>query len=68
MPFYLQDNNLVDENGNRLDGGCSRPQGHPKSPEAARKFLLDAATVFFTEQVCSVCMEFCNSFCLSYCY
>ncbi|KAL1814217.1 hypothetical protein ACET3Z_024282 [Daucus carota] len=46
-----EDNNLVDENGNRLDGGCSRPQGHPKSPEAARKFLLDAATVFFTEQV-----------------
>ncbi|XP_017258824.1 uncharacterized protein LOC108227935 isoform X1 [Daucus carota subsp. sativus] len=46
-----EDYNLLDENRNRLDGGCSRPQGHPKSPEAARKFLLDAATIFFTERV-----------------
>jgi hypothetical protein len=35
-----------------MDGECSRPQKHAKSPELAREFLLDAATVIFKEQVC----------------
>ena len=42
----------MDKDGNELDGECSRPQKHAKSPELAREFLLDAATVIFKEQVC----------------
>ena len=42
----------MDEEGNELDGECSRPQKHAKSPELAREFLLDAATVIFKEQAC----------------
>ncbi|CAK7342277.1 unnamed protein product [Dovyalis caffra] len=41
----------MDKDGNELDGECSRPQKHAKSPELAREFLLDAATVIFKEQV-----------------
>lgn len=41
----------MDNDGNELDGECSRPQKHAKSPELAREFLLDAATVIFKEQV-----------------
>ncbi|KAI3826345.1 hypothetical protein L1987_00392 [Smallanthus sonchifolius] len=41
----------VDKDGNELDGECSHPQKHAKSPELAREFLLDAATVIFKEQV-----------------
>ncbi|XP_056844714.1 uncharacterized protein LOC108811502 isoform X2 [Raphanus sativus] len=41
----------VDKDGNELDGECFRPQKHAKSPELAREFLLDAATVIFKEQV-----------------
>nr|KYP38106.1 hypothetical protein KK1_040671 [Cajanus cajan] len=40
-----EDDDLMDEDGNELDGECSRPQKHAKSPELAREFLLDAATV-----------------------
>lgn len=40
----------MDKDGNELDGECSRPQKHAKSPELAREFLLDAATVIFKEQ------------------
>ncbi|KAK7355089.1 hypothetical protein VNO80_14334 [Phaseolus coccineus] len=46
-----EDDDLIDEDGNELDGECSRPQKHAKSPELAREFLLDAATVIFKEQV-----------------
>lgn len=53
-PFHLQDDDSMDKDGNDLDGECSRPQKHAKSPELAREFLLDAATVIFKEQVCSV--------------
>ena len=42
----------MDKDGNELDGECFRPQKHAKSPELAREFLLDAATVIFKEQVC----------------
>ena len=41
----------MDNDGNELEGECSRPQKHAKSPELAREFLLDAATVIFKEQV-----------------
>lgn len=44
----------MDKEGNELDGECSRPQKHAKSPELAREFLLDAASVIFKEQVCLV--------------
>lgn len=44
----------MDKDGNDLDGECSRPQKHAKSPELAREFLLDAATVIFKEQACSI--------------
>ena len=47
-----QDDDSVDKDGNELDGECSRPQKHAKSPELAREFLLDAATVIFKEQAC----------------
>ncbi|XP_076917598.1 uncharacterized protein LOC143577727 [Bidens hawaiensis] len=46
-----EDDESVDKDGNELDGECSRPQKHAKSPELAREFLLDAATVIFKEQV-----------------
>ncbi|CAK8543392.1 unnamed protein product [Lathyrus sativus] len=46
-----EDDDSVDKDGNDLDGECSRPQKHAKSPELAREFLLDAATVIFKEQV-----------------
>ncbi|PPD89222.1 hypothetical protein GOBAR_DD13837 [Gossypium barbadense] len=39
------DDDSMDKDGNELDGECSRPQKHAKSPELAREFLLDAATV-----------------------
>ncbi|KAL2924105.1 Reticulocyte binding protein 2-like protein b [Bienertia sinuspersici] len=40
-----EDDDSMDKDGNDLDGECSRPQKHAKSPELAREFLLDAATV-----------------------
>nr|XP_043609258.1 uncharacterized protein LOC122581157 [Erigeron canadensis] len=46
-----EDDDSVDKDGNEIDGECSRPQKHAKSPELAREFLLDAATVIFKEQV-----------------
>ncbi|KAI3743310.1 hypothetical protein L1987_61017 [Smallanthus sonchifolius] len=46
-----EDDDSVDKDGNELDGECARPQKHAKSPELAREFLLDAATVIFKEQV-----------------
>lgn len=53
--FLFQDDDSMDKDGNEMDGECSRPQKHAKSPELAREFLLDAATVIFKEQVRSVC-------------
>ena len=55
----------MDKDGNELDGECSRPQKHAKSPELAREFLLDAATVIFKEQAC---LYSCNMLAISYCY
>ncbi|XVE96137.1 hypothetical protein REPUB_Repub02eG0195600 [Reevesia pubescens] len=46
-----EDDDSMDKDGNELDGECFRPQKHAKSPELAREFLLDAATVIFKEQV-----------------
>ncbi|CAA7057112.1 unnamed protein product [Microthlaspi erraticum] len=46
-----EDEVMIDKDGNELDGECLRPQKHAKSPELAREFLLDAATVIFKEQV-----------------
>ncbi|TYJ18662.1 hypothetical protein E1A91_A09G138600v1 [Gossypium mustelinum] len=46
-----EDDGSIDKDGNELDGECSLPQKHAKSPELARQFLLDAATVIFKEQV-----------------
>ncbi|KAI3723263.1 hypothetical protein L2E82_34727 [Cichorium intybus] len=46
-----EDDDSMDNDGNEVDGECSRPQKHAKSPELAREFLLDAATVIFKEQV-----------------
>ncbi|XP_058108505.1 uncharacterized protein LOC131251660 isoform X2 [Magnolia sinica] len=46
-----EDDDSMDKDGNELDGDGSRPQKHAKSPELAREFLLDAATVIFKEQV-----------------
>ncbi|CAO2831855.1 unnamed protein product [Amaranthus hypochondriacus] len=46
-----EDDESMDKDGSDLDGECSRPQKHAKSPELAREFLLDAATVIFKEQV-----------------
>lgn len=48
----LQEDDSIDKDANDLDGDCSRPQKHAKSPELAREFLLDAATVIFKEQAC----------------
>lgn len=45
----------MDKDGNELDDDNSRSQKHAKSPELAREFLLDAATVIFKEQVCLSC-------------
>ncbi|XP_031497437.1 uncharacterized protein LOC116262325 [Nymphaea colorata] len=45
------DDDSVDRDGSEIDGDGSRPQRHAKSPELAREFLLDAATVIFKEQV-----------------
>jgi len=50
--MYSQDDDSIDKDGNELDGECARPQKHAKSPELAREFLLDAATVIFKEQAC----------------
>ncbi|RZR70951.1 hypothetical protein BHM03_00002470 [Ensete ventricosum] len=47
-----EDDDVMDKDGDELDGGGSRSQKHAKSPELAREFLLDAATVIFKEQVC----------------
>ncbi|MBA0830164.1 hypothetical protein Goarm_014708 [Gossypium armourianum] len=41
----LSDDGSIHKDGNELDGECSCPQKHAKSPELARQFLLDAATV-----------------------
>ncbi|KAB2066107.1 hypothetical protein ES319_A09G136600v1 [Gossypium barbadense] len=46
-----EDDGSIDKDGNELNGECSLPQKHAKSPELARQFLLDAATVIFKEQV-----------------
>ncbi|EOA29329.1 hypothetical protein CARUB_v10025611mg [Capsella rubella] len=46
-----EDEVMIDKDGNEVDGECLRPQKHAKSPELAREFLLDAATVIFKEQV-----------------
>ncbi|XP_030525746.1 uncharacterized protein LOC115737657 isoform X2 [Rhodamnia argentea] len=46
-----EDDDSMDKDRNELDGECSRPQKHAKSPELAREFLLDAAIVIFKEQV-----------------
>ena len=60
----FQDDDSMDKDGNELDGECSRPQKHAKSPELAREFLLDAATVIFKEQVKEAKYVFSNiSFC-----
>ncbi|KAE8661225.1 metal tolerance protein 4 [Hibiscus syriacus] len=40
-----EDDDSMDKDENELDGECPRPQQHAKSPELAREFLLDAATV-----------------------
>ncbi|WOK93206.1 hypothetical protein Cni_G01900 [Canna indica] len=46
-----EDDDAMDKDGNELDSDGSRSQKHAKSPELAREFLLDAATVIFKEQV-----------------
>jgi hypothetical protein len=46
-----EDEESVDKDGNEIEGEASRPQKHAKSPELARDFLLDTATVIFKEQV-----------------
>ncbi|KAK1367400.1 hypothetical protein POM88_042961 [Heracleum sosnowskyi] len=53
----IEDTNLVVANGNTLDGACSPPQRDASSPELARKFLLNAATVFFRDQVETALMK-----------
>lgn len=60
----FQDDESVDKDGNELDGECSRPQKHAKSPELAREFLLDAATVIFKEQVYIIIYDEINYFSL----
>ncbi|EPS71588.1 hypothetical protein M569_03168, partial [Genlisea aurea] len=52
-----EDDDLMDKDGSDLDDECSRPQKHAKSPELAREFLLDAATIIFKEQVEKACRE-----------
>jgi hypothetical protein len=51
----FQDEDAIDKDGNDYEGEGSRPQKHAKSPELARDFLLDAATVIFKEQVYICC-------------
>ncbi|KAG0504669.1 hypothetical protein M758_N028400 [Ceratodon purpureus] len=46
-----EDEDAIDKDGNDNEGEGSRPQKHAKSPELARDFLLDTATVIFKEQV-----------------
>lgn len=46
-----EDDDAIDKDGSEMDSDGSRPQKHAKSPELAREFLLDAATVIFKEQV-----------------
>ncbi|CAD5171187.1 unnamed protein product [Musa acuminata subsp. malaccensis] len=46
-----EDDDAMDKDENELDDDNSRSQKHAKSPELAREFLLDAATVIFKEQV-----------------
>ncbi|XP_042494143.1 uncharacterized protein LOC122073612 isoform X2 [Macadamia integrifolia] len=46
-----EDDDSMDKDGNELEGESYHPQKHAKSPELAREFLLDAATVIFKEQV-----------------
>ncbi|KAJ3674085.1 hypothetical protein LUZ60_006077 [Juncus effusus] len=41
----------MEREGSDMDGDGSHPQKHAKSPELAREFLLDSATVIFKEQV-----------------
>jgi hypothetical protein len=49
---WMQEDDELSENGNDLlDPDAPRQQKHAKSPELARDFLLDAATVIFKEQV-----------------
>ncbi|KAM0852284.1 hypothetical protein ACQ4PT_051846 [Festuca glaucescens] len=45
------EDDAMDRDGNDPDGDGLHPQKHAKSPELAREFLLDAATVIFKEQV-----------------
>lgn len=59
----FQDDDGMDKDGNDLDGECTRPQKHAKSPELAREFLLDAATVMFKEQA-SLLLFTINCFCI----
>lgn len=51
----------MDKDGSELDGECSRPQKHAKSPELAREFLLDAATVIFKEQASFLVLQYAYS-------
>lgn len=51
----MQDDDSMDKDVNDSDGDGSRPQKHAKSPELAREFLLDAASVIFKDQVISEC-------------
>uniref|UniRef100_A0ACD5TK27 Uncharacterized protein n=1 Tax=Avena sativa TaxID=4498 RepID=A0ACD5TK27_AVESA len=45
------EDDAMDRDVNDPDGDGVHPQKHAKSPELAREFLLDAATVIFKEQV-----------------
>ncbi|XP_015697368.1 uncharacterized protein LOC102707710 isoform X2 [Oryza brachyantha] len=45
------EDDAMDRDGNDPDVDGAHPQKHAKSPELAREFLLDAATVIFKEQV-----------------
>ncbi|KAI4341282.1 hypothetical protein MLD38_026022 [Melastoma candidum] len=46
-----EDDDSMDKDKDELDGECSRPRKHAKSPELAREFLLDAAMTIFEEQI-----------------
>lgn len=41
----------MDKSGSEPESEGFRVQKHAKSPELAREFLLDAATIIFKEQV-----------------
>ncbi|KAL8473490.1 hypothetical protein ACS0TY_030354 [Phlomoides rotata] len=45
-----EDDDSMDKDGNELDGECSRPHKHA-SPELARVFLIDAATVILRNKL-----------------